>query len=47
MVVPVGRPHLYQELVLVEKDEKGELAITNVLGVAFVPLQGERDETVF
>jgi protein-L-isoaspartate(D-aspartate) O-methyltransferase len=46
MVIPVGQPHLYQELVLVEKDEKGELAITNVLGVAFVPLQGERDETI-
>jgi len=47
MVIPVGRPHLYQELVLVEKDANGELAITNVLGVAFVPLQGERDESVF
>jgi len=46
LVIPVGRPHLYQELLLVEKDEDGELNIKNILGVAFVPLQGERDEYV-
>jgi protein-L-isoaspartate(D-aspartate) O-methyltransferase len=44
LVIPVGRPHLYQELTLVEKDEAGEITIKEVLGVAFVPLQGERDE---
>jgi len=44
LVIPVGRPHLYQELTLVEKDKDGELDISEVLGVAFVPLQGERDE---
>jgi protein-L-isoaspartate(D-aspartate) O-methyltransferase len=46
LVIPVGHPHLYQELTLVEKDENGELDIRQVLGVAFVPLQGERDEYI-
>jgi protein-L-isoaspartate(D-aspartate) O-methyltransferase len=46
LVIPVGRPHLYQELTVVEKDEDGELTIKEILGVAFVPLQGERDEYV-
>ncbi len=46
LVIPVGRPHLYQELTLVEKDKDGELNIKEVLGVAFVPLQGERDEEI-
>jgi protein-L-isoaspartate(D-aspartate) O-methyltransferase len=46
LVIPVGQPHLYQELTLVEKDLDGKLNITNILGVAFVPLQGERSETV-
>ena len=46
LVIPVGRPHLYQELTVVEKDENGEIDIHEVLGVAFVPLQGERDEYI-
>jgi protein-L-isoaspartate(D-aspartate) O-methyltransferase len=46
LVIPIGRPHLYQELTLVTKDEDGELNIKDVLGVAFVPLQGERDEGI-
>ncbi len=46
LVIPVGHPHSYQELVLVDKNEDGELDIRNVLGVAFVPLQAERDEYV-
>jgi protein-L-isoaspartate O-methyltransferase len=44
MVIPVGRPHLYQELALVTRDENDEVNIKDILGVAFVPLQGERDE---
>jgi len=35
---------LYQELTEVEKDENGKIDIREVLGVAFVPLQGERNE---
>jgi len=46
LVIPVGRPHLYQELTLVEKNEAGEINIKEVLGVAFVPLQGERNEYI-
>jgi protein-L-isoaspartate(D-aspartate) O-methyltransferase len=46
LVIPVGRPHRYQELTVVEKDENGEIDIREVLGVAFVPLQGERDEYI-
>jgi len=46
LVIPVGQPHLYQELTVVEKDENGEIDIREVLGVAFVPLQGERDEYI-
>ena len=46
LVIPVGRPHLYQELTLVEKNEDGEISIREILGVAFVPLQGERDEYI-
>lgn len=44
MVIPVGQPHFHQELMLVKKDQKGELDTRNVLGVAFVPFQAERDE---
>jgi protein-L-isoaspartate(D-aspartate) O-methyltransferase len=44
MVIPVGQPYFHQELTLVEKDEKGELEIRDVLGVAFVPFQGESEE---
>ncbi len=46
LVIPVGRAHMYQELALVNKDEDGEISVKDVLGVAFVPLQGERDEYV-
>ena len=46
LVIPVGRPHLYQELTLVEKNKAGEINIKEVLGVAFVPLQGERNEYI-
>lgn len=44
MVIPVGQPHFHQELMLAIKDEDGELTIRDILGVAFVPFQAERDE---
>jgi protein-L-isoaspartate(D-aspartate) O-methyltransferase len=44
MVIPVGQHHMYQELQLVEKDENGELSIKDILGVAFVPFRGERND---
>lgn len=44
MVIPVGRPYMHQELVLIEKDEHGQLESSDILGVVFVPFQGERGE---
>lgn len=44
LVIPVGHPYSYQELILVEKSETGEVSERMVLGVAFVPLtRSERD----
>jgi protein-L-isoaspartate(D-aspartate) O-methyltransferase len=42
MVIPVGPPYDYQELVLIEKQRSGEVSSTHVLGVAFVPLTRSR-----
>ncbi|HUL13369.1 MAG TPA: protein-L-isoaspartate(D-aspartate) O-methyltransferase [Methylococcaceae bacterium] len=41
LVIPVGSPFQYQELMVVEKKESGELETRTVLGVAFVPLTGD------
>jgi protein-L-isoaspartate(D-aspartate) O-methyltransferase len=41
MVIPVGQPYMHQELMLVEKNEDGKLGSRDILGVAFVPFQGE------
>jgi protein-L-isoaspartate(D-aspartate) O-methyltransferase len=38
LVIPVGKPYGYQNLMLVEKDEQGEVSTRTILGVAFVPL---------
>ncbi len=38
LVIPVGLPHLHQELLLVEKNAAGNTQTTSILGVAFVPL---------
>jgi len=45
LVIPVGPPHQYQELLLVRKDLEGKSSIQNLLGVAFVPLQETPGET--
>jgi len=39
LVIPVGLQYMPQELMLVEKDEQGEIHTRDILGVAFVPLQ--------
>lgn len=39
LVIPVGLPYSYQELMLVKKDMGGEIHVNDILGVAFVPLQ--------
>jgi protein-L-isoaspartate(D-aspartate) O-methyltransferase len=38
MVIPVGEPYGYQNLMLVEKDQHEEIQTRTILGVAFVPL---------
>jgi protein-L-isoaspartate(D-aspartate) O-methyltransferase len=43
LVIPVGLPYSYQELMVVEKKANGEIETRKVLGVSFVPLTGEHD----
>lgn len=42
LVIPVGAKNGYQELLLVEVDDDGEVRKRSVLPVRFVPLTGER-----
>ncbi len=39
LVIPVGEPHLPQNLMLVTKDQQGKTRIEEILAVAFVPLR--------
>jgi len=43
MVIPVGSRFMVQQLVLVEKDNKGKVSTRQILPVRFVPLTGEHD----
>jgi protein-L-isoaspartate(D-aspartate) O-methyltransferase len=43
LVIPIGFPYSYQELMVVEKKASGETWTQAILGVSFVPLTGERD----
>lgn len=38
LVIPVGKPYMPQELLIVEKNERGQTSTRDVLGVAFVPM---------
>ncbi len=40
LVIPIGQPFMYQDLLLIEKKASGEISEKNVLGVSFVPLTG-------
>lgn len=44
MVIPIGLPHMYQELMLVAKGKGGTTHTDSVLGVSFVPLVMADDE---
>ncbi len=44
MVIPIGLPHMYQELMLVVKGKGGTTHTDSVLGVSFVPLIVADDE---
>lgn len=43
MVIPVGSRFMVQQLVLVEKDDKGKVSTRQILPVMFVPLTGKHD----
>jgi protein-L-isoaspartate(D-aspartate) O-methyltransferase len=43
LVIPVGLPYSYQELMVVEKQADGRIETKKVLGVSFVPLTGGHD----
>ncbi len=43
MVIPVGLPYMHQELMLVTKDQQGNITTDAILGVAFVPLVTEKE----
>ena len=38
LVIPVGEPHMRQELLLLTKDMQGHTDVRDILGVAFVPM---------
>ncbi|MGE5799475.1 MAG: protein-L-isoaspartate(D-aspartate) O-methyltransferase, partial [Syntrophaceae bacterium] len=40
MVIPVGSPSMIQHIILVEKDQKGNITTKSLLPVRFVPLTG-------
>lgn len=41
MVIPIGLPHMPQELLLINKDEHDNVEVKTILNVAFVPLVQE------
>jgi protein-L-isoaspartate(D-aspartate) O-methyltransferase len=41
LIIPVGGPYLFQSLVIVTKDERGEVSVKECGGVAFVLLKGK------
>lgn len=42
LLIPVGHPGHYQELIRVRKNKHGTLTHENLCGVAFVPMRGKR-----
>ncbi len=38
LIIPIGLPYSFQELLVLEKDQKRMFSIRNVLSVPFVPL---------
>ena len=46
MVIPLGLPHMHQELILLTKCEEGETHTESLLGVAFVPLITDEENHV-
>lgn len=44
LVIPVGMPYSHQELLTLDKAEDDSLSVHEVLGVAFVPLTGGKND---
>ncbi len=44
LVIPVGLPYSYQQLMVLEKMPNGQTKNQNILGVSFVPLTGDRSQ---
>ena len=44
MIIPVGSRFLTQQLLLLIKDEDGQVTTRQILPVLFVPLTGEHDD---
>ena len=42
LLIPVGGPQFYQELMRIRKNKDGDLSHENMGGVAFVPMRGKR-----
>lgn len=42
MMIPVGGKFMVQQLVLIEKDQRGDITTRQILPVRFVPLTGDR-----
>ena len=42
LVIPIGFPHNYQELMVVEKKANGEIVTHSIISVGFVPLTRDR-----
>jgi protein-L-isoaspartate(D-aspartate) O-methyltransferase len=38
MIIPIGLPHMQQDLVLINKDQQDNVEVKTILNVAFVPL---------
>ncbi len=38
LIIPIGLPYSFQELLVLEKDQNGMFSTRNVLSVSFVPL---------
>ncbi len=45
LVIPVGLPYSYQELLVLEKKADGEIKTHTIMGVSFVPLTGGKAST--
>ncbi|MDR9436278.1 MAG: protein-L-isoaspartate(D-aspartate) O-methyltransferase [Thiohalophilus sp.] len=43
LVIPVGPPYSYQELLLITREEAGNIRTQKILGVAFVPLINDQN----